>query len=171
MYIYAYIYIYTHTYIYVYIYIYTHVHIVIYIYIYMHSLIADSSDKGSDRGQKKNNIESKVILQILSTVQSKGKNIGAQKLRTNNVTSIVRNGRFVRPDYRRRVHVRDLRVEVGFCRFRSHSESLWAVFSQKSRNVPRVRAVSGLCLFWVLSRSRSTQNSVEIETFTYCFVT
>ena len=45
----------------------------------MYSLIADSSDKGSDRRQKKSNIESKVTLQILSTVDSTGKNIGARK--------------------------------------------------------------------------------------------
>ena len=32
-------------------------------------------------------------------------------------------------------------------------------------------AVSGLCLFRVLSRSLATENSVDIEPFTYCFVT
>ena len=61
------------------------IHIYIYIYIYicigmLHSLIADSSDKGSDRGQNKSNIESTVTLHILSTVDSKGTNIGARKL-------------------------------------------------------------------------------------------
>ena len=40
------------------------------------SVIADSSDKDSDRRQKKSNIESKVTLQILSTVDSTGTNIG-----------------------------------------------------------------------------------------------
>ena len=39
----------------------------------VYSLIADSSDKGSDSGQKKSNIESSVTLQILSAVDSKGK--------------------------------------------------------------------------------------------------
>ena len=63
-------------------------------------LIADSSDKGSDSGQKKSNIESKVTLQIRSKVDSKGKHIGARKLVHNTVTTIVRNGRFVRPDHR-----------------------------------------------------------------------
>ena len=78
----------------------------IYIYIYMYSLIADSSDKGSHGSQKKSNIESKVTLHILSTVDSKGKNIGARKLRHHNVTTIVRNGRFVRPDHRTAVTTR-----------------------------------------------------------------
>ena len=114
--------------------------IMIMIMMMINSLIADSSDKGSHGRQKKSNIESNVALQILSTVDSKGTNIGAQKLRTNNVSSIVRNDRFVCPDHRIRVFRRPLRVEVDFCRFRSHSESLWAAFSQKSRNVPRVRS-------------------------------
>ena len=55
-------------------YMYIHIHIYIYIYreiyIYIYSLTADSSYKGSDRGQKKSNLESKVTLQILSTVDS-----------------------------------------------------------------------------------------------------
>ena len=121
----------------------------VYVHTYMciYSLIADSSDKGSDRGQKKSNIESKVTLQILSTVESKGTNIGAQKLRQNNVSSIVRNDRFVSPDHRRRVFSCPLRVEVDFCSFRSRSESLWAAFSQKSRNVPRVRSRCERSLF------------------------
>ena len=72
----------------------------------MYSLIADSSDKGSDSGQKNNNIESKVTLQILSTVDSTGKNIGARKWSPHNVTTIVRNGRFVRPDHRSAVTTR-----------------------------------------------------------------
>ena len=84
--------------IYIYIYIYT--------YIYVYSLIADSSDKGSDSGQKKSNIESKATLQILSAVDSEGKNIGVRKLRHHNVPTIVRNGRFVRPDHRTRRHPR-----------------------------------------------------------------
>ena len=42
------------------------------IIIIINSLIADSSDKGSHGGQNKNNIESTVILQILSAVDSKG---------------------------------------------------------------------------------------------------
>ena len=54
--------------VYIYIYMYTYV----YIYIYIYSLEADSSDNGSHSGQKKNNIESKVTFQILSTVESKG---------------------------------------------------------------------------------------------------
>ena len=70
------------------------------------SLIADSSDKGSHGGQKKNNIESKITFQILSAVDSKGENIGARKLRHHNVTTIVRNGRFVRPDHRTAVTTR-----------------------------------------------------------------
>ena len=70
------------------------------------SLMADSSDKGSHGGQKKSNIESKVTLQILSAVDSKGKNIGARKWPPQNVTTIVRNGRFVRPDHRTRRHPR-----------------------------------------------------------------
>ena len=61
---------------------YVYVYIYIYIYICVFPLIADSSDKGSHSGQKKSNLESKVTLQILSTVESKGENIGAQKLRT-----------------------------------------------------------------------------------------
>ena len=72
----------------------------------MYSLIADSSDKGSDRGQQKNNIESKVTLQIFSTVDSTGKNIVARKCQRHNVTTIVRNGRFVRPDNRTAVTTR-----------------------------------------------------------------
>ena len=79
--------------VYIYIYIYT-------IYIYIYFLIADSSDKGFDGCQKKSNLESKVTLQILSTVDSKGTNMGARKLVHHNVTTIVRNGRFVRPDHR-----------------------------------------------------------------------
>ena len=47
---------------------------------YVYSLIADSSDKGSDSGQKKSNIESEVTLQILSTVDSTGTNISAHSL-------------------------------------------------------------------------------------------
>ena len=78
----------------------------IYIYIYSYFLIADSSDKGSDSRQNKNNIESKVTLQILSAVDSKGKHIGARKLLHHNVTTIVRNGRFVRPDHRSAVRTR-----------------------------------------------------------------
>ena len=67
---------------------------------YVYSLIADLSDKGSHGGQKKSNIESKVALQILSAVDSKGKNIGARKWPPHNVTTTFRNGRFVRPDHR-----------------------------------------------------------------------
>ena len=67
---------------------------------YYSFLISDSSDKGSDRRQKKSNIESKVTLHILSAVDSKGKNVGPRKLRHQNVPTIVRNGRFVRPDHR-----------------------------------------------------------------------
>ena len=89
-------------YIYIYIYICIYMHICIYIY----SLIADSSDKGSDRRQKKNNIESKGTLQILSAADSKGENIGARKLRHHNVPTIVRNGRFARPDHRSAVTTR-----------------------------------------------------------------
>ena len=73
---------------------------------YVYSLIADLSDKGSHGGQKKSNIESKVTLQILSTVDSTGKNIGARKYQRHNVPTIVRNGRFVRPDHRTRRHPR-----------------------------------------------------------------
>ena len=68
-----------------------------------YSLIADSSDKGSHGGQKKSNIESNVTLQMLSAVDSidsKGKNVGARKWPRHNVTTIVQNGRFVRPDHR-----------------------------------------------------------------------
>ena len=70
------------------------------------SLIADSSDKGSHGGQKKSNIESNVTLQILSAVDSKGKNIGVRKWPPHNVTTIVRNCRFVRPDHRSAVTTR-----------------------------------------------------------------
>ena len=83
-----------------------YIYIYIYTYIYVYSLIADSSDKGSDGGQKKSNIESKVTLQILSTVDSKEKNIGARKWVRHNVTTIVRNGRFVRHDHRSAVTTR-----------------------------------------------------------------
>ena len=76
------------------------------IYIYIYSLVADSSDKGSHGHQKKSKIESNVTLQILSTVDSTGKNIGARKFQRHNVTTIVRNGRFVRPDHRTRRHPR-----------------------------------------------------------------
>ena len=42
-----------------YMYIYIYIYIIVYIYIYIHvySLIADLSEKGSDRGQHKSNIE------------------------------------------------------------------------------------------------------------------
>ena len=133
-------------------------------YILYNSLIADSSDKGSDRRQKKSNLESKVTLQILSTVDSKGTNIGARKLVHHNVTNIVRNGRFVHPDHRTAVTL-DI------------SRTTWT-FVVSVRNVRRIRnvessnvAVGGLCLFRVLSRSRSTENYFLIEPFTYCFVT
>ena len=99
MYIYIYICIYAYVYVCVYIYI-------IYIYIYTYSLIADWSHKGSDRGQNKSKIESTVTLQILSTVNSKGKYIGARKWPRHNVTTIVRNDRFVRPDHRTAVTTR-----------------------------------------------------------------
>ena len=78
----------------------------IYMYIYIYSLIADSSDKVSHGRQKKNNIESNVTLQILYAVDSKGKNVGARKWPRHNVTTIVRNGRFVRPDHRSSVTTR-----------------------------------------------------------------
>ena len=93
-------------YIYICIYIYIHTYIHTYIHIYRYSLIADSSDKDSHGGQKKSNIESKVALQILSAVDSKEKNIGARKWPRHNVTTIVRNGRFVRPDHRSAVTTR-----------------------------------------------------------------
>ena len=111
--------------------------IYIYIYIYIYSLIADSSDKGSDSGQKNSNIESTVTLQMLSTVDSKGTNIGARKMRHHNLPTIVRNGRFVRPitehgdildnsctKWTLAVSVRNVR------RIRNveSSNSLWAVF-------------------------------------------
>ena len=58
-----------------------------------------------------------------------------------------------------------------------NSRTKWA-FAVSVRNVRRIRnvessnvAVGGLCLFRVLSRSRSTENSVELEPFTVCFVT
>ena len=111
------IYIYIYVCMYIYIYIYTYIHICIY------SLIADSSDKGSDRGQKKSNIESKVTLQILSTVESKGKDIGARKWNPHNVPRIVRNDRFVRPDHRSGRPTRSFAHEVDFCRFRSKHSS------------------------------------------------
>ena len=41
------------------------------------------------------------------------------------------------------------------------------ILNVESSNV----AVGGLCLFRVLSRSCSTENSVELEPFTVCFVT
>ena len=85
----------------IYIYIYTHIYT-----LYIYSLIADSSDKGSHGGQKKSNIESKVTLQILSTVDSTGKITGAQKYQPHSVPTIVRNGRFVRSDHRTRRHPR-----------------------------------------------------------------
>ena len=40
------------------------------------------------------------------------------------------------------------------------------ILNVESSNV----AVGGLCLFRVLSRSRSTENSVELEPFTSCFM-
>ena len=89
-----------------YICIYISLSLSIYIYIYVYSLIADSSDKGSHGGQKKSNIESNVTLQILSTVDSKGTNIGVRKWPRHNVPTIVRNGRFVRPDHRGAVTIR-----------------------------------------------------------------
>ena len=93
------------------------------IYFVYHSLIADSSDKGSHGRQKKSNIESNVILQILSTVDSTGTNIGAWKYQRHNVPTIVRNGRFVRPDHRCAVTTRYFTHEVDFCRFRSKRSS------------------------------------------------
>ena len=83
--------------------IHIYIYICIYIYTYTHrynSLIADLSDKGSHGGQKKSNVESNAILQILSAVDSKGKSIGARKCLCDNVPTIVRNGCFVRPDHR-----------------------------------------------------------------------
>ena len=71
-----------------------------------YSLIADSSDKGSHGGQKKSNIESSVTLQILTAVDSTETNIGARKFQRHNVTTIIRNGRFVRPDHRSAVTTR-----------------------------------------------------------------
>ena len=91
------------------------VYVDVYVYVcgcmYIHNVCifpnsCDSSDKGSHGGQKKSNIESKVTLQILSTVDPTGTNIGAQKYQPNNVTSIVRTGRFVRPDHRTAVTTR-----------------------------------------------------------------
>ena len=58
-----------------------------------------------------------------------------------------------------------------------NSRTKWT-FAVSVRNIRRIRnvessnvAVGGLCLFRVLSRSRSTENSVELEPFTVCFVT
>lgn len=58
-----------------------------------------------------------------------------------------------------------------------NSRTKWT-FAVSVRNVRRIRnvessnvAVGGLCLFRVLSRSRSTENSVELEPFTVWFVT
>ena len=58
-----------------------------------------------------------------------------------------------------------------------NSRTKWT-FAVSVRNVRRIRnvessnvAVGGLCLFRALSRSRSTENSVELEPFTVCFVT
>ena len=58
-----------------------------------------------------------------------------------------------------------------------NSRTKWT-FAVSVRNVGGIRnvessnvAVGGLGLFRVLSRSRSTENSVELEPFTVCFVT
>ena len=58
-----------------------------------------------------------------------------------------------------------------------NSRTKWT-FAVTVRNLRRIRnvessnvAVGGLRLFRVLSRSRSTENSVELEPFTVCFVT
>ena len=58
-----------------------------------------------------------------------------------------------------------------------NSRTKWG-FAVSVRNVRRILnvessnvAVGGLCLFRVLSRSCSTENSVELEPFTVCFVT
>ena len=57
-----------------------------------------------------------------------------------------------------------------------NSRTKWT-FAVSVRNVRRIRnvessnvAVGGLCLFRVLSRSCSTENSVELEPFTVWFV-
>jgi len=89
----------------------------------VNSLIADSSEMGFHGRQKKSSIESDVTLQILSAVDSKGTNIGARKWVRHNVTTIVRNGRFVRPDHRSAVTTRYFTHEVGFYRFRSERSS------------------------------------------------
>ena len=56
-----------------------------------------------------------------------------------------------------------------------NSRTKWTL-AVSVRNVRRIRnvessnvAVGGLCLFRVLSRSRSTENSVELEPLIYCF--
>ena len=131
----------------------------------VNSLIADSSDKGSNGRQKKSNRESKVTFQILSTVESKGTNIGARKWPPHNVTRIVRNDHFVRPDHRSHGQVRDLRVEVVFLPFPfafgiaarglfTRSHGMFLEFGVAAR---------GLCLFRVLSRSRSKRLRKGIE--------
>ena len=58
-----------------------------------------------------------------------------------------------------------------------NSRTKWA-FAVSVGNFRRIRnvessnvAVGGLCLFRVLSRSLSTENSDELEPFTVCFVT
>ena len=58
-----------------------------------------------------------------------------------------------------------------------NSRTKWT-FAVSVRNLRRIRnvessnvAVGGLCLFRVLSRSRSTESSVELEPFTVWFVT
>ena len=56
-----------------------------------------------------------------------------------------------------------------------NSRTKWtlAVSVRNGRRIRNVEssnvAVGGLCLFRVLSRSRSTENSVELEPFTSCF--
>ena len=58
-----------------------------------------------------------------------------------------------------------------------NSRTKWAL-AVSVRNICRIRnvessnvAVGGLCPFRVLSRSLSTEIFVEIEQFTFCFVT
>ena len=89
--------------------------------------------------------ESNVTLQILSTVDSTGKNKGARKYQCHNVTSIVRNGRFVRPDHRCAITTRYFTHEVDFYRFRSKCSSnseRWVVQRRCGRSLSLSRSIA-----------------------------
>ena len=112
-----------------------------------YSLIADSSDRGSHGGQKKSNIESKVTLQILSPVDSTGKNIG------------VISGRIITARASSEMVVSSVLITGDGDKY-ANSRTKW-ILAVSVRNVRRIRnvessnvAVGGLCLLNAFSFDR-----------------